>query len=152
MTNGHNYSERVRHILSNAQSEADQTGQEYVAPEHILLAMLKEPDGVASGALQDMQVDVESVREQVEERVAHVQAATPLGDVVPFSDAAKAVLERTAAKARSEGGYIGTEHLLLGLLESDGTATAAILKGQGLTAERVTAETMRIPGVVARAD
>jgi ATP-dependent Clp protease ATP-binding subunit ClpA len=151
---GYNFSERVRHILSNARTEADRFGQNAVAPEHILLALLKEPDGVACGVLQNLNVDVDSVREEIEQRVPRGDAVEPLPDALPYTAAAKAVLERTMAQAQAMmHSYVGTEHLLLGLLNSEGTVPAEILAGQGLTADGVSAETMRLLGPVpARAD
>jgi ATP-dependent Clp protease ATP-binding subunit ClpC len=144
---GYNFSERVRNILSNARVEADRLGQNAVTPEHILIALVKEPDGVARSVLENLDVDVDAVLEQVASRVPAGSVVAPLGDVLPYSAEAKAVLERTMEEAKGlMHSYVGTEHLLLGLLNSEGTVPAEILAGQGLTADGVSMETMRLVG------
>jgi ATP-dependent Clp protease ATP-binding subunit ClpC len=148
MPTGFNFSERVRHILSNAKSEADMLGQVSVAPEHILLALLNEPDGVASGVLQNLNVDVDRVKKGIEREVPQGAAGSgALADALPYTDESKAVLERTVEEAKAMlHSYVGTEHLLLGLLNSSGTVPARLLAEQGLTADGVGAETMRLLG------
>ena len=148
MPTGYNFSERVRHILYNAKSEADMLGQSSVAPEHILLALLKEPDGVASGVLQNLNVDVDRVKKDIEREVPRAAGGSgALADALPYTDEAKAVLERTVEEAKAMlHSYVGTEHLLLGLLNSSDTVPARLLAEQGLTADGVSAETMRLLG------
>ncbi len=136
------FTARARRVIVLAQDEARDLGHHFVGPEHLLLGLLAEGDGTAAQVLESLGISLEEAHDQVEE-IAGPGQGTPTGRI-PFTPPAKRVLERALREALQLGHqYIGTEHLLLGLLaEGDGT-TAQVLAGRGagyaLVRERVVA-------------
>jgi prophage maintenance system killer protein len=140
------FTARARRVIVLAQDETRERGHSCVGPEHLLLGLLAEGEGVGAVVLESLGISLEEVRDQVEEMVGRGQG-TPAGHI-PFTPPTKQVLERSLREAVQLGhNYVGTEHILLSLLaEGDGT-TAQVLAGRGadydLVREQVTVLTGR---------
>jgi ATP-dependent Clp protease ATP-binding subunit ClpC len=117
------FTDRARRVIVLAQNEARSLDHDYVGTEHILLALIEEGTGVGAKALEAMQLTTETVREKVEEITGRGQVPPRQGHI-PFTPAAKKVLEFSLREALQLGHtYIGTEHILLGLVrEGEGVA------------------------------
>ncbi len=122
------FTDRARRVVVLAQEEARMLNHNYVGTEHILLGLIHEGAGVAATALESLGVSLEAVRRQVEEIIGRGQQA-PSGHI-PFTPRAKKVLELALREAQQLGhNYIGTEHILLGLIrEGDGVAAQVLVK------------------------
>src|SRR5438128_7915652 len=122
------FTDRARRVVVLAQEEARMLSHNYIGTEHILLGLIHEGDGIAAKALESLGVSLEAVRAQVEEIIGQGQQA-PSGHI-PFTPRAKKVLELSLREALRLGhNYIGTEHLLLGLLaEGKGVAAKTLSK------------------------
>lgn len=122
------FTERARKVLVLAKEEARRFNHDYIGTEHILLGLVREGEGVACAVLQNVGVDLERLRIEVEKLVSSGSVGSVLGDI-PFTPRAKKSLELSAEEARSLGhNYIGTEHILLGLLrEEEGIASQVLL-------------------------
>src|ERR1051325_11154852 len=115
--NGYNFSERVRRVLAAARDEAARLRHEYVGTEHILLGLIRFEDSTAVKILRKCEVDTAAVRDLIEATVKKGISSHPTGPDLPYTSRAKKVLELSMAAARDLGtNYVGTEHLLLGLL------------------------------------
>jgi ATP-dependent Clp protease ATP-binding subunit ClpC len=130
------FTERARRVLTLAQEEARLLNHAFIGTEHILLGLMQEGDGLGARALQSLGVSSEVVRDRVREIVGE-SASSPSGSP-PFTPRAKKVLELALREAlQLNHSYIGTEHILLGLVrEGDGVA-ATVLVGLGLDPGRV---------------
>jgi ATP-dependent Clp protease ATP-binding subunit ClpC len=130
------FTDRALRFIVLAQHEAKLLDHNYIGTEHILLGLIHEGDGVAAQALTSLGVSLNAVREQVEEIIGRGQQA-PSGHI-PFTPRAKKVLELSLREALQLGHtYIGTEHILLGLMrEGDGVA-AQVLVSRGVDLNRV---------------
>src|SRR6185369_6462868 len=125
------FTDRARKVMSFARQEAERLNHDYIGTEHILLGLVKEGSGVAANVLENMDVDLEKVRREVEKLVKPAPEIVSLGQL-PFSPRAKQVLEYTIAEARAlDHNYVGTEHLLLGLLREKEAISAQILANLG---------------------
>jgi ATP-dependent Clp protease ATP-binding subunit ClpA len=122
------FTDRARRVVVLAQEEARLLNHDYVGTEHLLLGMIAEGQGVAAKALESLGISLEAVRAQVEEIIGQGQQA-PSGHI-PFTPRAKKVLELSLREANQLGhNYIGTEHLLLGLIrEGEGVAAQVLVK------------------------
>jgi len=122
------FSQRARRVVVLAQEEARVLNHNYIGTEHILLGLIREGQGVAARALESMGISLEAVRQQVEKIIGRGQQA-PAGHI-PFTPRAKKVLELSLREAQSLGhNYIGTEHILLGLIrEGSGVAAQVLVK------------------------
>jgi ATP-dependent Clp protease ATP-binding subunit ClpC len=122
------FSDRARRVVVLAQEEARTLNHNYIGTEHILLGLIHEGDGVAARSLESLGISLDAVRQQVEEIIGRGQQA-PSGHI-PFTPRAKKVLELSLREALQLGhGYIGTEHILLGLLrEGDGVAAQVLVR------------------------
>ena len=137
------FSERARRVLTLAQEEAQRFNHNNVGPEHILLGLVGEPEGVAAKVLVNLGVSLNKVRSAVEFIVGHGE--TPTRGEIGLSPGAKRVIELAIDEARYIGhNYIGTEHLLLGLLREGEGIAARVLDSLGVTLERVRAEITRV--------
>ena len=124
------FTDGAREVVVLAQEEARGLGHGLVGPEHLLLGLLVEGEGVAAAALESLGISPEEAREQAEEIVGHGRG-TPAGHI-PFTPPAKKVLARSLQEAVQLGHtYIGTEHLLLGLLAEGDDITGQVLVGRG---------------------
>lgn len=122
------FTDRARRVVVLAQEEARMLNHNYIGTEHILLGLIHEGEGVAAKSLEALNVSLESVRQQVEEIIGQGQQA-PSGHI-PFTPRAKKVLELSLREALQLGhNYIGTEHILLGLIrEGEGVAAQVLVK------------------------
>ena len=142
----YNFTDRVRKVLAMAREEAIRLQHDYVGTEHILLGLIREGDGVASAVLITLNVDLEQVHERVEESVRKGKATIALGEL-PYTSRAKKVLEFAMAEARDfSHSYVGTEHLLLGLLREEKGIAAQVLNSLGVTLDEARGETLKVLG------
>ena len=142
----YNFTERVRKVLAMARQEAIRLQHDYVGTEHVLLGLVREGEGVAAHVLGSLGVDVETVHKQVEESVRKGKATIALGEL-PYTSPAKKVLEFAMTEARElNHSYVGTEHLLLGLLREKKGIAAQVLNALGATIEEAREETLKVLG------
>ena len=122
------FTERARRVVVLAQEEARMLNHNYIGTEHILLGLIREGEGVAARLLESLGISLESVRQQVKEIIGRGEQA-PSGHI-PFTPRAKKVLELSLREAKALGhNYIGTEHILLGLIrEGSGVAAQVLVK------------------------
>jgi ATP-dependent Clp protease ATP-binding subunit ClpC len=145
--NGYNFTERVRKVLAMAREEAARLHHEYVGTEHILLGLIREGEGVAAAVLQNMNVDLDEIQQKIEETVKKGKAAQTTGPDLPYTSRAKKVLELAMSEARElNHSYVGTEHLLLGLLREEKGIAAQVLTDAGVSLEAARTETLRLLG------
>jgi ATP-dependent Clp protease ATP-binding subunit ClpC len=142
----YNFTDRVRKVLAMAREEAIRLQHDYVGTEHILLGLIREGEGVAAAVLNNLAVDLEAIQEKVEEQVRRGKATIALGEL-PYTSRAKKVLEFAMAEARElNHSYVGTEHLLLGLLREEKGIAAEVLQSLGVTLEDARRETLKLLG------
>ncbi|WP_232549149.1 ATP-dependent Clp protease ATP-binding subunit [Propioniciclava soli] len=122
------FTDRARRVIVLAQDEARMLNHNYIGTEHLLLGLIHEGEGVAAKALESLGISLEAVRAQVEEIIGHGEQA-PMGHI-PFTPRAKKVLELSMREAlQLNHPYIGTEHILLGLIrEGEGVAAQVLIK------------------------
>jgi ATP-dependent Clp protease ATP-binding subunit ClpC len=122
------FTDRARRVVVFAQDEARGLNHNWIGTEHLLLAVIREGHGVGAKALESMQISLDAARQQVESLIGRGQ--NPVGDGhIPFTPRAKKVLELSLREALQLGhDYIGTEHILLGLIrEGDGVAAQVLV-------------------------
>ena len=130
------FTDRARRVVVLAQEEARMLNHNYIGTEHILLGLIHEGEGVAAKALESLGIALEGVRQQVEEIIGQGQQA-PSGHI-PFTPRAKKVLELSLREALQLGhNYIGTEHILLGLIREGEGVAAQVLQKLGADLNRV---------------
>src|SRR2546425_702046 len=130
------FTDRARRVVVLAQEEARMLNHNYIGTEHIMLGLIHEGEGVAAKALESLNISLEAVRQQVEEIIGQGQAA-PTGHI-PFTPRAKKVLELSLREALQLGhNYIGTEHILLGLIREGEGVAAQVLQKLGADLNRV---------------
>jgi len=130
------FTDRARRVVVLAQEEARMLNHNYIGTEHILLGLIHEGEGVAAKALESMNISLEGVREQVTEIIGRGQTA-PAGHI-PFTPRAKKVLELSLREALQLGhNYIGTEHILLGLIREGEGVAAQVLQKLGADLNKV---------------
>ena len=122
------FTDRARRVVVLAQEEARMLNHSYIGTEHILLGLIHEGEGVAAKALESMDISLGAVREKVQEDIGQGQQNPP--GHIPFTPRAKKVLELSLREALQLGhNYIGTEHILLGLIrEGEGVAAQVLVK------------------------
>jgi ATP-dependent Clp protease ATP-binding subunit ClpC len=122
------FTDRARRAVVQAQEEARMLNHNYIGTEHILLGLIHERDGMAAQALESLGIGLDVVRQQIEEIIGRGQQAPP--EHIPFTTRSKKVLELSLREALQLGhDYIGTEHILLGLIrEGDGVAAQVLVK------------------------
>ncbi len=140
------FTERARKVIVLAKEEAKRFNHDYIGTEHLLLGLVREGEGVAAAVLQKLGLDLESIRIEVEKVVQPGPQTQVMGDI-PFTPRSKKALELSAEEARALGhNYIGTEHLLLGLIrEGEGVAYRVFLN-MGVDLEKVRNEIMELLG------
>jgi len=140
------FTERAKHVVSAAREEATRLGSEYVRTEHILLGLCREPEGIAARALENLGVDIEALAIEIEQQVQPGSAAVS-GEEIAFTPRAKKVLELAVEEARRfNHSYIGTEHILLGLLKEGEGIAAKVLQDMKIDLGRIQAEVIRLLG------
>src|ERR1700723_2496271 len=140
------FTDRARKVMQLANQEAQRFNHEYVGTEHVLLGLVKEGSGVAANVLRNLDVDLRKIRNEVEKIVQAGPEMVTMGKL-PQTPRAKKVIEYAIEEARNlNHNYVGTEHLLLGLLrEHDGVA-AQVLINLGLKLEEVREEVLNLLG------
>ena len=138
-----NFTPRAQQVLALARKEADRFNHNYVGTEHLLLGLIKLGQGVAINVLAKMGLDLETVRMEVEKQVGSGPETKMVGNI-PYTPRVKKVLALAGKEAKALGhSYVGTEHILLGLLrEGDGVA-AKVLKNLDVDIERTRNEILR---------
>ncbi len=137
------FSERARRVLSLAQEEAQRFNHNYIGTEHILLGLVRETEGVAARVLSNLGVELTKVRSAVEFIIGRGEKSVP-GEI-GLTPRAKKVIELAADEARRlNHSYIGTEHLLIGLLREGEGVAAGVLESLGVTLEKIRNETSRV--------
>lgn len=145
-SNGYNFSERVRRVLAQAREEAARLHHEYVGTEHILLSIIAEEDGVAHAVLEAQGINRGNLKREVDAAVKKGRASHT-GPDLPYTSRAKKVLELSMSEARElNHSYVGTEHLLMGLIREEKGIGAQVLAEAGLTLEIARRETLRLLG------
>ena len=131
------FTDRARKVMGLARQEAQRFNHDYIGTEHVLLGLVQEGSGVAASVLKNLDIDLKKIRQEVEKLVSTGTTMVTMGQL-PFTPRAKKVLELSLEVASNLGHtYIGTEHLLLGLIrESDGIA-AQVLKNLKVKVEDV---------------
>lgn len=138
------FTERARKVVVLAKEEAGRLNHDYIGTEHLLLGLIREGQGVGAVVLEDLGVDAENIIFMIEGTVQSGGGVLTIGDV-PFSSGAKKALELAVEEARGLGHtYVGTEHILLGLIkEKDGIAAQILLKS-GVTLQKAREETLKL--------
>src|SRR5882672_8020467 len=137
------FTQRARRVLSLAQEEAERLQHSYIGTEHLLLGLMREEGGVAGRVLRDLGLDQRRVEELVE-RMTRAGQRTQNARL-DLSPGTKKVLELAVDEARRMGHhYIGTEHLLLGLVRQNEGVAMDVLKKLGISAEQIRRQTRRV--------
>jgi ATP-dependent Clp protease ATP-binding subunit ClpC len=140
------FTERARKVIILAKEEARRFNHDYIGTEHILLGLIREGEGVAATVLQKLGLSLENIRLEIEKLVQPGPATQIIGDI-PFTPRAKKALELAAEEARALGhNYIGTEHLLLGLIRENEGMASQVLLNLGLDLNSVRNEVMELLG------
>ena len=137
------FTERAKKVLTLAQEEAERSHHSYIGTEHMLLALLREDEGLAAKVLHNLGVEIGKVRHSIESIVGRNERII-VQQIIPTSRVKK-VLEISFEEARRMGhNYVGTEHLLLGLLREGEGIAAHVLEDLGATLEKVRSEIERL--------
>jgi len=140
------FTERARKVIILAKEEARRFNHDYIGTEHILLGLIKEGESVASTVLQNLALGLDTIRLEVEKLVQFGPSTVVSGDI-PFTPKAKKVIELAMDEARRLGhNYIGTEHLLLGLIKEGEGVASHVLINIGLDLNKVRSEVIKLLG------
>src|SRR5215211_7349895 len=140
------FTDRARKVMQLANQEAQRFNHEYVGTEHVLLGLVKEGSGVAANVLKNLDVDLRKIRLEVEKIVQSGPDMVTMGKL-PQTPRAKKVIEYSIEEARNlNHNYVGTEHLLLGLLREQEGVAAQVLMNLGLKLEDVREEVLNLLG------
>jgi len=140
------FTDRAKKVMSFARQEAQKFNHEYIGTEHILLGLVQEGSGVAANVLKNMNIDLEKIRHEVEKIVKTGPSMVTMGQL-PFTPRAKKVLELSMEEASQlSHNYIGTEHLLLGLIKENEGIAAQVLMNLGVKLEDVREEVLEFLG------
>ncbi len=136
------FSDRARHAMALANQEASKLGHDYLAPGHVMLGLIAEGECVATEALRLLKVDLAAVRDKVSAQMAGGNGGSSMGRRAQ-TDETKAAIAAAIAEARKFGHrYIGTEHLVLGLLNLDDGLPAKVLKEHGVEIDSLREKTL----------
>ena len=131
-----NFTPRAQQTLALARKEADRLNHNYVGTEHLLLGLIKLGQGVAVNVLQEMGLDIDTVRMEVEKQTG--SGPRPQEGNIPYTPRVKKVLALACEEAKSlDHSYVGTEHILLGILREGEGAAARVLKNLKVDVERI---------------
>ena len=140
------FTDRAKKVMNLARQEAQRFNHEYLGTEHVLLGLVQEGSGVAANVLKQMGVDLTKIRTEVENIVKTGPSMVTMGQL-PFTPRAKKVLELSLEEASNLGhNYIGTEHLLLGLIKENEGIAAQVLMNLGVKLEEVREEVLDFLG------
>ena len=137
------FTDRGRRVVVYAQEEARALDHNYIGTEHILLGLVHEGEGVGAKALESLGIGLETVRQRTEEIIGHGQGASK--GHIPFTPPAKKALEQALRESQQLGHhYIGTEHILLGLIRQGDGVAAQVLAGLGADLDRVRQQVVQL--------
>ena len=140
------FTDRARKVMQLANQEAQRFNHEYVGTEHVLLGLIKEGSGVAANVLKNLNVDLRKIRLEIEKIVQSGPDMVTMGKL-PQTPRAKKVIEYSMEEARNlNHNYVGTEHLLLGLLREQEGIAAQVMINLGLKLEEVREEVLNLLG------
>jgi ATP-dependent Clp protease ATP-binding subunit ClpC len=140
------FTERARKVIILAKEEAKRFNHDYIGTEHILLGLLREGEGVAAVVLQKLGLNLQQIRMEIEKIVKPGPPTVVSGDI-PFTPTAKKVIELSSEEARALGhNYIGTEHILLGLIKEGEGVASQVLANLGLDLNKVREEIAELLG------
>src|SRR5262245_7642545 len=140
------FTERARRVIILAREEAGRFRHDFVGTEHVLLGLIRDGEGIATAVLQRLGLRLETVKAEVERALAGFPKTLTFGEV-PFTPRAKRVLELSWDEARQLGhNYIGTEHLLLGLIREGEGVAARVLENLGVDLTKVRSNVIRMLG------
>jgi ATP-dependent Clp protease ATP-binding subunit ClpC len=140
------FTDRVRRVIYYARDEANRLQHDYIGTEHLLLGIVREGEGIAAKVLGKLDLDFEQIQQAVESMVKSSGSSLIVGEI-PFTPRAKRVLELAIDEARQLGhNYVGTEHLLLGLIREGEGVAAQVLSELGVDRKRVREEVLRLLG------
>ncbi|MCZ6597058.1 MAG: NDP-hexose 4-ketoreductase, partial [Planctomycetota bacterium] len=140
------FTDRAKKVMNLARQEAQRFNHEYLGTEHILLGLVQEGSGVAANVLRNLSIDLSKIRTEVEKLVKTGPSMVTMGQL-PFTPRAKKVLELSMEEAGNLGhNYIGTEHLLLGLIKENEGIAAKVLTNLGVKLEDVREEVLEFLG------
>lgn len=142
----YNFTDRVRKVLAFAREEAIRLQHDHVGTEHILLGLIREGEGVATAVLTTLSVDLDQAKERIEASVRRGEVTIAVREL-PYTSRAKKVLEAAMAETRElNHSYVGTEHLLIGLLRDETGIAAEVLNHLGVTLEGARRQTRKLLG------
>ena len=140
------FTDRVRKVIYFARDEANRLQHDYIGTEHLLLGIVREGEGIAAKVLSKLDLDFEQIQQAVENMVKSSGGTLTIGEI-PFTPRAKRVLELAIEEARLLGhNYVGTEHLLLGLIREGEGVAAQVLTELGVDRKRVREEVLKLLG------
>jgi ATP-dependent Clp protease ATP-binding subunit ClpC len=140
------FTDRVRKVIYFARDEANRLQHDYIGTEHLLLGIVREGEGIAAKVLSKLDLDFEQIQQAVENMVKSSGGTLTIGEI-PFTPRAKRVLELAIEEARLLGhNYVGTEHLLLGLIREGEGVAAQVLSELGVDRKRVREEVLKLLG------
>jgi len=138
------FTDRARRVVVFAQEETRNLSHDHTGAEHVLLGLVREGSGVAAKALESLGIGLETVRERTESAAGRGDQEPPPGHI-PFTDQAKDLLKLSLRESVDLGhDYVGTEHILLGVLRQGESTAARVLSDLGASHERVRAEVVRL--------
>lgn len=141
-----NFSNRVQDVIRHSREEALRLGHDYIGTEHFLLGLIKEGEGIAARILHNLNVDLNQLKDKIEENTHQKVASAQMGNV-PLTKQAEKVLKITYLEAKiCKSNIIGTEHLLLSILKGEDNVAAQILEQFGVTYDTVKEELQGITG------
>src|SRR5438309_7556589 len=142
------FTDRARKVMQLANQEAQRFNHEYIGTEHILLGLVKEGQGVAANVLKNLDVDLRKIRLEIEKFVVEYASPESEGTAkLPHTPRAMKVIEYSMEEARNlNHNYVGTEHILLGLLREQEGVAAQVLMNLGLKLEDVREEVLNLLG------
>jgi ATP-dependent Clp protease ATP-binding subunit ClpC len=138
------FTDRARKVMALANQEVQRLNHDYIGTEHILLGLVKEGSGVGASVLKNLGVDLRGVRREVEQLIKHGPEMVTMGKV-PQTPRAKRVIEYALEESRDlNHNYVGTEHLLLGLLREQEGVAAQVLTNMGVSLDLVRREVLQV--------
>ncbi len=138
------FTDRVKRVMQLAREESARLGHDYIGTEHFLLGIIRDGEGVAVNVLENLGLDLDEVRQSIEDATANVGGSMTIGQV-PFTPRAKQVLEIAAYEARAlKSKFVGTEHLLLALVKDKDGSASQILSAFGVNYKMIKDEIQKV--------